>query len=76
MAPTPEQLKAGTQMILAVAETVREAKEAPTGVMYAALTGRVSLDGFQKILGILERANLIEVRNHVARWIGPEVTAC
>jgi hypothetical protein len=71
--PTKEQLKAGQAIILAVAETIRESKEAPTGVLYAALMDKVSLEGFNKIIAILENTRLVKVHNHVARWTGPEV---
>jgi hypothetical protein len=71
--PTKEQLKAGQAIILAVAETIRETKETPTGVLYAALMDKVSLEGFNKIIAILDNTGLVKVQNHVARWIGPEV---
>jgi hypothetical protein len=71
--PTKEQLKAGQAIILAVAETIRESKEAPTGVLYATLMDKVSLEGFNKIIAILENTGLVKVHNHVARWTGPEV---
>ncbi len=74
--PTPEQLKAGAAVVFAVAETVREAGECPSGVIYAALVGRVTLQGYEKILGILKGAGLVEVTpSHLVRWIGPEVRA-
>ncbi len=71
--PTAEQQKAGLAVVMAVAETIREAGEAPTGTMYAALMGKVSLEGFNKILGILQRNGLISVSGHVARWTGPVI---
>ena len=73
--PTPQELKAGTAMIMAVAETVRECREVPSGTIYAGLMGRVSLEGYQKIVGILTNAGLIAVdRSRLVRWTGPEVS--
>ncbi|HLZ39422.1 MAG TPA: hypothetical protein VKQ11_00575 [Candidatus Sulfotelmatobacter sp.] len=70
--PTQEQLKAGAAVIMAVAETIREAGECPSGTIYAVLMGRVTFQGYEKILGILKGAGLIEVLpSHLIRWIGP-----
>lgn len=71
---TAQQLKAGQAMILAVAETIRESGECPSGTIYAALIGRVTLEGYQKILGILKGAGLIRVdASHLIHWIGPRL---
>ncbi len=68
--PTAEQLKQGQQIIFAVAETIREAKEVPSGTIYAALVGRVSFEGYQKILQILTNAGLISIdRTHLIKWV-------
>lgn len=72
--PTPEQTKAALGVLLAVAETVRESKRCPSGVVYAALMGRITLSGYEKILGILKRSGLIEeTKGHELVWIGGEV---
>jgi hypothetical protein len=72
--PTPEQLRAGQAVVLAVAETIRECGECPSGTLYAGLVGRVSFQGYQKILGILTNTGLIEVgQNHMIRWTGPHL---
>jgi hypothetical protein len=71
---TPEQKKAGLAVIMAVSETIRESKRCPSGVVYAALVGRVSLEGYNKILSILKGAGLIQETNaHELVWVGPEV---
>ena len=61
--------------MIAVAETIREAGECPSGTIYAAIVGRVSLEGYNKILGILTRAGLIIEQSHMIRWVGPKVVA-
>lgn len=72
MQPTSEQLKAAQAVLFAVAETIREAGECPSGTIYAALIGRVSLEGYEKMLRILTNAGLIEISPaHLIRWIGP-----
>ncbi len=76
MTPTSEQLKAGQAVVFAVAETIREAGEVPSGTIYAALVGRVTFEGYQKILGILKNAGLISVApSHMIKWTGPRLAA-
>ena len=59
-----------------VAETIRKSREIPSGVLYASLAGVLTLEGYEKLLGILQRADLIAVeKNHLIRWIGPELRA-
>lgn len=71
---TAEQKKAGLAVVMAVAETVRESGRCPSGVVYAALMGRVTLQGYEKILNILKGAGLIEVTpSHELVWVGPKV---
>jgi hypothetical protein len=72
-APTKTELSAGLKVIMAVATTIREAGEVPSGTIYATLMDRVSLKGYQKVLGILEEQGLISVdRSHLIRWTGPK----
>jgi hypothetical protein len=62
-------------MLHAVAETIRIAGECPSGTVYAALVGRVNLEGYNKILSILKGAGLIAVdASHLVRWTGPTLT--
>jgi hypothetical protein len=71
-APTTQDLQTGLTLLHAVAETVREAGEVPSGTLYAALVGRVTLQGYEKMLGILNGAGLIAVdASHLVRWTGP-----
>jgi hypothetical protein len=73
-APSAQELKAGLAVTIAVAEAVREAGEIPSGTVYAALVGKVTMEGYTKILGILKGAGLIEEdRSHLLRWIGPRM---
>ena len=57
--------------VKAIADTIKETPEgAPTGIMYAALCNRMSLEAFSKILDTLKNAGLIRVDgSHVAHWI-------
>ena len=70
-----EDARAGLALTLAVSEAIREAREIPSGTLYASLMGKVDFEGYQKLLRILTGAGLIEVLpSHLIRWTGPEVT--
>lgn len=69
---TSEQTKAALGILLAVSETIREAGEAPSGIIYTALMDRVDMQGYTKMLLILKGAGLIvETPAHLLRWVGP-----
>jgi hypothetical protein len=73
--PSPEKAEArrAVDVILAIAEAVRAAKEIPSGHLYAMLCGAIDLPAYRKVLGILQRAGVVEEKGHLVRWIGPEV---
>lgn len=72
--PTKEQLNSGLRLMLAVAETIREVGEAPSGTIYAALMDKVSYNGYMGLLASLQCAGLIEVApNHMIKWVGPNL---
>jgi hypothetical protein len=74
MSTTTQDLQAGLTLLHAVAETIREVGEVPSGTIYAALTGRVTLEAYEKMLRILQGAGLIAVDDtHLLRWVGPEL---
>lgn len=65
---------AGLQTVQAIAEAIRELREVPSGTIYAHIMGKVDFESFQKIIGILKRAKLIEETDaHLLRWIGPTI---
>jgi hypothetical protein len=73
MAPTKQELLAGLNILAAVAETIREAGEVPSGTIYAALLGKVTMEGYTSLLRTLKGAGLVEEKNHLLRWIGPNI---
>lgn len=72
---TAAQTKAAFQMVAAVAEAIREARRIPSGTLYAVLMGKTDLAGYEKMIGILKGAGLIEEKSNELIWIGPEVSA-
>ncbi len=74
VSPTKDQLKSGLLMVAAVAESIREAGEIPSGTLYAMLIDRVDITGYESIIRVLKNADLIEEKGNLLRWIGPEIS--
>jgi hypothetical protein len=69
---TPAQRQAGLNAVLAIAEAIRQVGTAPSGNLYAAVMGRMSLAAYEKAIAILVNANLVaQDQSHLLRWIGP-----
>lgn len=70
---TASERRAGLAILMAVAETIREAGSTPAGTLYAALVGRVTLQGFEAMIQILVNGRLVRRdASHLLTWIGPE----
>ena len=62
------EIKAGLEVIKAIAEAIREAKSIPSGTLYAVLMGKLSLEQYEKIISILINAGLVTESGHVLTW--------
>ena len=69
--PTHEQLRAGIDALLALAEAVRALGSVPSGVLYAHVMGTMTLAAYEKAVATLNGAGLVAEENHVLRWTGP-----
>lgn len=66
-----EQTKAALSVLMVLADAIRDLSEVPSGELYAVVSGTLSLDSYNKALGLLKRSGLVEEKNHLLRWIGP-----
>lgn len=66
-----ESVRSAIDMIAALAETIRELGEVPSGVLYANVMGRMTLESYEGCLRVLKGARLVAERANVLRWIGP-----
>lgn len=58
--------------IAAVAETIRELGQIPSGHLYAQVLGFMSFESYGKVIGVLKGAGLVEeTPTHLLRWVGP-----
>ena len=65
--------EAALQILVAIAQSIREAGEIPSGHIYAALMGKINLDQYERLLAILKRKGWVEQdRSYLLRWTGPK----
>ncbi len=71
MSKTSEAI-AAVRVAHAVAETIRELGQVPSGHLYARLMGVMELHQFEQVIDLLIEARLVERdRSHLLRWVGP-----
>lgn len=72
--PTSSDLSAAVRVVGTLAEAIRAAGEIPSGHLYALTLGSFSdVGAYERAIGMLKRAGLVEERGHVLRWVGPEI---
>ena len=71
MTSTKQDTKAALQIVMAVAEAIRELKRVPNGHLYAQLMGKMSLESYSSIITILKNTGLVEERFNELIWVGP-----
>jgi hypothetical protein len=67
-----DQLKAALEIMMAVADAIRDLGRVPSGHLYARLMGHMSLETYNVIIERLKGAGMIEEKNHELIWIGPK----
>jgi len=65
---TKEQIKSGLDIIRAVADAIKEAKEIPSGHLYAMMMNHICLAEYEKIIGILKNAGIITEKMNLLKW--------
>ena len=65
---TSEEIKAGLNTIKAIADTIKELKEVPSGTLYAQLMGIMTLDQYQRVIDILKRSGIVSESVNVLKW--------
>jgi len=64
------QVSNAIQILRAIAETIRELKEVPSGTLYAQLMGQMDLATYQRVIDTLKGAKVIEeTPASLLRWI-------
>ena len=64
------QIRGALEIALAVGDAIKELGSVPSGVLYAQVMGHMSLETYNKIIGLLVGAGVVSEKNHVLTWIG------
>ncbi len=73
---TKAQVNAAMQIVLAIADTIKEVKEVPSGHLYARLMGKLTLEDYNGIIRLLINSGVISLDgNHVIRWEADDKSA-
>lgn len=62
--------KAVVEIVLAVGSTIKELGSVPSGHLYAHLMGRMTIEQYNIIIGVLKSAGAVEEDNHILTWVG------
>lgn len=68
-----EKITSALMVVKAIAEAISEAKQIPSGHLYAMVMDKMSLNDYQTIISVLKNAGLITVESsHLIKWNGPQ----
>ncbi len=74
--PETNQTKAALHILMAVADSIRELGQVPSGHLYTMLLGKLDLNQYDMLIGILKRSGLVkESTGHLLTWTGPAKVA-
>jgi hypothetical protein len=69
-----DQIQNAIEVCKALASAIHAAKEIPSGHLYAAVMGHLTLETYNACLATLEKTGLIKVEgSHLIRWTGGEI---
>jgi hypothetical protein len=71
MASTSAQRTAAFNIVLSIAEAIRDLKSVPSGHLYARLMGQMTLEQYNSIIDILKSAGAVTEKGHLLTWTGP-----
>lgn len=64
------QVKAAVQVMVAVGEAIKELGSVPSGHLYARLMSHMTLETYNKIIGVLVKTGAVKEENHLLTWVG------
>jgi hypothetical protein len=67
--PSTAQAKAAMEIVIAVAQAIKELGSVPNGVLYAHLMGRLSLDSYTKIIDLLKSKGIVKEENNLLTYV-------
>lgn len=70
--PTKQQRDAVLLAVEAVASAIQALGTVPSGELYARVMNHLTLQQYEGIVRALKAAKLVDEKNHLLRWIGPQ----
>lgn len=70
MIPEADAIKLVNEVVDLVAGAIKELGEVPSGHLYAALSGSLTLNVYQSIIARLVKRGDVKISNHLLTWIG------
>lgn len=67
---TKAEVSSAVQVVIAVGEAIKAFGKVPNGELYANLMGRMSMETYEKVIGLLIKTGAVKEENHVLIWIG------
>lgn len=71
MTATLAQARAALNIVLALAEAIRELGRVPSGTLYANVMGKLDLATYEAAIRMLKNAGLVKETAHELEWTGP-----
>lgn len=71
---TAEEVKTFFGIVGAVTKAIRDAKELPSGHLYAICMSKMDLQAYERMISLIVGSGLVQKRGDILRWVGPEVT--
>ncbi len=68
MPATTETIGSALNVLMALADAVKEAGSIPSGHLYAAICGKIDLNGYKSAIETLKRAGVIREQGHLLIW--------
>ena len=64
-----QKAKAYIAVVQAIADTIRELKQIPSGHLYAHIQSKVSLEVYQSIINLLKESGRVKEENYLLSWV-------
>jgi len=68
MSTTKKQLVAGLDTLRALADTIQELGEVPSGHLYASVMGVIDIHGYQRAIGLLVKSGAVRQSGDLLVW--------
>jgi hypothetical protein len=72
MTTTKQQVDSALEIMMAIAEAIKDLGSVPSGHLYARVMGHVDIHTYNTIIALLKDAKIVAEHNHLLTYIGPQ----